>query len=302
MKYGLMLIPLAALALSACGGSGGGSSSGAEPYAVDRNIDLQSSGAPASTGNPAPVARAASLLLEVTDKLDDYIDDLDELFAQTGGSCRGGGSVDVSTATIDGAVTKTLRFDECIDGDDYRDGVIALSCAASGCAGDGSIRFGDAGGAFVEQDLDGNDAQAEVLDGMIAFTGLTASRETGRLSFDLDAQFADAAGVIGAVRLSDLRMQMTDSGAIEGSRYDGTLRFTAFRTPSGNCDASGMLNIATTAPLVYDDGRDRTESGELRLGQVNAATVSWSAGSVTAAGGGATASFTEREFDALCDF
>ncbi|HEY1078424.1 MAG TPA: hypothetical protein VGE51_17150 [Fontimonas sp.] len=300
--YKLMLIPLATIALSACSGSGGGSGDNAEPYDVSRNIDLQSSTTPASTTNPGAVAQPASLLLEVTDALNDYVDDLDELAALTSGSCRGGGSVDVSTVTAGGTVTRTLRFDDCIDDDEYRDGVLELSCAATGCAGDGSIRFGAAGAAYVEQDLDGNGRQSEVLDGTIGFTALSASRESGRLSFDLDAQFADAAGVIGAARLDDLRMEMADSGATEETRYDGTLQFTAFRTPSGDCEASGTLSIATAAPLVYDDGRDRTESGQLRLGQISPGDVTWSAGSVTAAGGGTTASYSERDFDRLCDF
>lgn len=303
MKYKLMMIPMAAIALSACGGSGGGSSPANGPYEVSRSIDLQpATTAPAATDNPDAVARAASLLLEVTDSLNDYVDDLDELAARTPSDCRDGGSVTAAQSTAGGVKTVRLSFDDCIDDDEYRDGVVVLSCATGGCAGDGSIRFGEGGVAFVEQDLDGSNPQSEALDGTIAFSGLSASRETGVLVFDLDAQFSDASGVIGAVRLNDLRMQMSEAAATEEERYDGEMRFTAFRTPSGNCDASGTVTIETAAPLLYDDNRDRTESGQIDFGQVNPGSVTWSAGAVTASGDAATSSYTERELEALCDF
>lgn len=290
---------LTALLLSACG-SGDNVS---PPYAVARSIDLGATTTPVATTDPAVVAQAGSLLREAVDELEDQVDDLNEWLARGSGSCAGGGSVAVEESSGEGRRLKTLRFAECIHDEEYLDGTVALDCASGGCAGNGSVRFGQSGQPFVLQDLDGGQRVSELLLGEIAFENYVARGETGRLLFDLDARFVDQNGDLGALRLDGLVFDRSDLGSnLERLSYDGDLRFTAFRTATGSCAAAGSLNAATLDVLVYDDGRDRTASGRLGLGDAGA-EIGWSDGRVTATGdAGATANFSERDFDRLCEF
>ena len=290
---------LAALLLSACGSG----ETMSPPYAVARSIDLGATTAPLATTDPATVAQAGSLLREAVDELEDQVDDLNEWLVRSSGSCVGGGSVAVEDSTSAGRRLKTLRFAECIEDEEYLDGTVALDCATGGCAGNGSVRFGQSGQPFVMQDLEGGQRVSELLLGEIAFENYVARGETGRLLFDLDARFVDQNGDLGALRLDGLVFDRSDLGSgREQLSYDGDLRFTAFRTAAGNCTASGSLSAATLDVLVYDDGRDQTASGRIGLGDAGA-QLAWSDGSVTATGNaGATASFSERDFDRLCEF
>lgn len=290
---------LAAFLLSACG-SGENTSS---PYAVARSIDLGATTAPVPTTDTAVVAQAGSLLREAVDELEDQVDELGEWLVRGSGNCVGGGSVAVEESSSAGRRLKTLRFAECIEDEEYLDGTVALDCASGGCAGNGSVRFGQSGQPFVLQDLDGGQRVSELLLGEIAFENYVARGETGRLLFDLDARFVDQNGDLGALRLDGVVFDRSDLGSgLEQLSYDGDLRFTAFRTAAGSCAAAGSLNAATLDVLVYDDGRDRTTSGRLGLGDAGA-EIAWSDGRVTATGdAGATASFSEHDFDRLCEF
>jgi hypothetical protein len=299
------MIPLAlglcAAGLSACSGGGSGSAA-TEPYAVARSITLDGSSG-ALPADPAAYARAASLLLELSDELDDYVDDLDEWVSRESGACRGGGQVSVTRADAGAGLRETrLTFDECREGDDFRDGVVTLSCAATGCAGDGRVVFGNAGQGFLDQDLDAR-AVSSLLLGEIEFEDYLPSRESGNLVLDLDAQFADRDGHIGTARFDALRYELAAvSRDVDSRGYDGGFRFTAFRTRAGTCTSAATTQVSTTQPLQYDDARDRTDSGALRFGNLVAGTVTWSSGSVTAtAPGGSSQSYGERELDALCD-
>ncbi len=296
----VLLLPLIGFGLGACSSNSDGA---AEPYVVPAQIDLSNSGTPVNTGDVAAIASTGSLLLTLTDELDDYVDDIDEWFARSSGACRSGGTVSVEQRTSAGRVSKTLRFDDCVEGDDLQDGTVVLECAATGCAGNGSIVFGAGGTPYIDQDLDG-DRLSNVLLGRIDFQNVSPSRETGRLVFDLDAQFVGPQGRIGATRLSNLRYDLAErAGDVEVRSFEGQLQVTGFSTASGSCNASGTTSVSTVSELVYDDDRDLTQSGQLRFGNLRAGTLTWVGGSVTAAvDGGATQSYTEREFVRLCDF
>lgn len=293
--------------LAACGGSG--NEGPLEAYAVDRSITLSDGGqlpAALDTGTPQAVASAASLLLGTTDEIDDHLEDLGRWFARAAGACRDGGTVRVSeTAGAGGLITRTLDFDQCRDDDDVYDGRVALSCASTGCSGDGRVVFGSDGTAFVEQDLDRDGSTSHILLGEIRFQDYSPGRDTGLLALDLSARFEDRAGLVGEARFADFVYERAEPAANrELYRYDGDFSFTAFRTPSGACTTSpGRVRVATVQERVYDDGRDQTVSGQLTLGDALPGSLSWTQGAVEArAGDGVASTQSERDFERRCDF
>lgn len=290
--------------LAACD-NGNGDGGPYTRYAVERDIGLQ--GAPAdvtppfSAATPAAVASAGSLLLELSDELDDYIDDLAELRQVQSGACRDGGSVTVNETQGNGTLTRTLDFDQCQAGDDFHDGRLVLECAAATCAGDGRLVFGNGGTAFIDQELD-DAAVSRILLGEIRFSGY--ADEFGRLTIDLAARFENREGLIGEARFDDFVYESSrQSASLEQRRYDGTLRYTAFSTPGGCVSTAGRVEVSTAPVLVVDDERDRSNSGEIALGGDGSGKLVWNQGSVVAtAADDSSQTLEERALDRLCDF
>ena len=294
---------LAALALAACGSSSGPRVMARDAGAVDRSIDLSGSDGPLPLTTPDDAGRAAigaGLF---------YRSVIDTLQSESGGksaaksssteNCSDGGTRTTDKSGLD----RTIRYDQCLEGTLYTDGLFKVEVTSPGYPNSGAkATIGENDVPLLAENRDpANDVRSLLigtLDGDV------------RIDSHGDVKEVDAhANMKGAEQDLDGSPRM--NYGLDGTHIDVNIdgddllihEDSEFRL-TGDC-GTGLGNVGTNRNLRVNKNSGVVSDGELALANAageNATAVFNADESIDVTAPSGAKHYSKEEFRALCPF